>query len=171
VLESLPAAVASRASPQAAAFIQSAAQGAKKRRHGSGKVHAGPGRPPAKTYEATDANMRGTVTRSITEYLRGHQHKAAHKGELPQPTVPSTSSSSVHPSTSGASAEPTTPSTSASSAQPSTTAAAASSVLAAAAALPAALLHASSSGLAALAAYASGSEDEGENHAAPAINE
>ena len=38
-------------------------------------------------------------------------------------------------------------------------------------ALPAALFHAVSSGiLAALAAYASGSEDEGENHAAPAID-
>jgi hypothetical protein len=56
------------------------------------------------------------------------------------------------------------------SAQPCTTASAASGVLAAAAALPAALLHAASSGLAALAAYASGSEDEGENHAAPAID-
>jgi uncharacterized OB-fold protein len=60
VLESLPAAVVSRASPQAAVFIQTAAQGAKKSR----KVHAGPGRPPAKTYEATDADQRGT--RSIT---------------------------------------------------------------------------------------------------------
>ena len=40
VLESLPAAVASRASPQAAAAIQ-VAQGAKK--GGTAKVHAGPG--------------------------------------------------------------------------------------------------------------------------------
>ena len=93
------------------------------------------------------------------------------KGELPRLTVFSTSSSSAHPSTSGASAEPITSSTPASSAQPSTTASAASGVLAAAAALPAALLHAASSGLAALAAtYASGSEDEGDNHAAPPID-
>jgi hypothetical protein len=112
--------------------------------------------------------MRGT--RSITEFFGRDQHKSAQKGELPRLTVPSTSSSSAHPSTSGASAEPITSSTSASSAQPSTTASAASGVLAAAAALPAALLHAASSGLAALTAYASGSEDEGENHAAPAID-
>jgi hypothetical protein len=152
------------AAPQAPAFIQTAAQGAKK----AGKVHAGPGRPPAKTYEATDVDMRGT--RSITEFFGRDQHKSAEKGELPRLTVPSTSSSSAHPSTSGASAEPITSSTSASSAQPSTTASAASGVLAAAAALPAALLHAASSGLAALTAYASGSEDEVENHAAPAID-
>jgi hypothetical protein len=142
-------------------------------------VHGGPGRPPAKTYEATDADMRGT--RSITEFFGRDQHKAAlcweschglrQKGELPRLTVFSTSSSSAHPSTSGASAEPITSSTPASSAQPSTTASAASGVIAAAAALPAALLHAASSGLAALAAtYASGSEDEGDNHAAPAID-
>ena len=142
-------------------------------------MHGGPGRPPAKTYEATDADMRGT--RSITEFFGRDQHKAAlcweschglrQKGELPRLTVFSTSSSSAHPSTSGASAEPITSSTPASSAQPSTTASAASGVIAAAAALPAALLHAASSGLAALAAtYASGSEDEGDNHAAPAID-
>ena len=154
VFENLPAAVASRASGKK-----------------SGKLHAGPGRPPAKTYEATDADMRGT--RSITEFFGRDQHKpeAAQKGELPRLTGFSTSSSSVHPSTSGASAEPITSSTPASSAQASTTASAASGVLAAAAALPAALLHAASSGLAALAAtYASGSEDEGDNHAAPAID-
>ena len=58
VLENLPAAVASRASGKK-----------------SGKVHAGPGRPPAKTYEATDADMRGT--RSITEFFGRDQHKAA----------------------------------------------------------------------------------------------
>ena len=161
VLENLPAAVASRASPP---FTQTAAHGGKK----FGKVHAGPGRPPAKTYEATDADMRGT--RSITEFFGRDQHKAA-EGRVPRLTGFSTSSSSAHPSTSGASAEPITSSTPASSAQPSTTASAASGVLAAAAALPAALLHAASSGLAALAAtYASGSEDEGDNHAAPAID-
>jgi Spy/CpxP family protein refolding chaperone len=42
--------------------------------------------------------------------------------------------------------------------------------LAAAVTLTAAALNAVSSGLAALTAYASGSDDEGENHAAPAIN-
>ena len=78
VLENLPAAVASRASGKK-----------------SGKVHAGPGRPPAKTYEATDADMRGT--RSITEFFGRDQHKAAQKGELPRFTVFSMSSSSVIP--------------------------------------------------------------------------
>ena len=128
-----------------------------------------PAGPPTKTYESTDADMRGT--RSITELFgRDQPGSTRQKGELPQLTVPSKSSSSAHPSISGASAEPITSSTSASCAQPSTTASAVSGVLAAGTALPAALLHAASSGLAALAAYASGSEDEGENHAAPAIN-
>ena len=71
VLESLPAAVTSRASPQAAAFIQTAAQGAKK----SGKVHAGPGRPPAKTYEATDADKRGTSRRRLKTLISLHLRK------------------------------------------------------------------------------------------------
>ena len=69
VLESLPAAVASRASPQAASFTQTAGVGGKK---SAGKVHGGPGRPPAKTYESTDADMRGT--RSITEFFGRWYH-------------------------------------------------------------------------------------------------
>ena len=63
VLENLPAAVASRASPP---FTQTAAHGGKK----FGKVHAGPGRPPAKTYEATDADMRGFLPPNMTAWLQ-----------------------------------------------------------------------------------------------------
>jgi len=153
-VRALPAAIASTASGSPAVNML-AAQGGKKG-GGRQKIHAGPGKPPAKAYVATDADKQGT--RSIAEFFREHQ---------PRPTARSKSSSSApHPSTS----EPTTPSKSASSAQPSTTISAACGVLAAAVTLPAAALNAVSSGLAALSAYASGSDDEGENHAAPAID-
>ena len=65
-VRALPAAIASTASGSPAVNML-AAQGGKKG-GGRGKIHAGPGKPPAKTYEATDADMRGT--RSITLFFQ-----------------------------------------------------------------------------------------------------